>query len=199
MMADAPSQIYVDNELFLGRVEEQKQFWAALAELLNPPSGEDLPYIILLYGDGGMGKTTLAKRFRDIAQIEQPFEGEFQMLWVDWEEERKRYASLKVGREHISPEAVFDVLHATAIRQKWGGQFGAYQDAVKKRSEAEQKAAEALAASGERDELAALRGVGAGALAMIVRTSLPIIGQTGEKLVQVFLDAGIKASAVHPR
>ncbi len=195
MTPDDQSIITVDNELFLGRVEEQKQFRAALMDLLNLPPGEELPYVILLYGDGGMGKTTLAKRFRDIAQIEQPFEGEFQMLWVDWEDEQKRYASLQVGREHISPETVFDVLHAVAIRQKWGGQFGAYQEAVKKRGEAEKKAAEALVASGEQDELAVVRGVGAGALAMIVRSGLPMIGQTGEKLAQVFLDAGIKASA----
>jgi len=151
-----PSEpIYVDNALFLGRVEEQKQFRAALTEVLAAPPDENLPYIFLLYGDGGMGKTTLAKRFRDIAQTEPPFEGAFQMLWVDWEDERRRTARLQVGREHISPEVVFDIIHAKAVDARWGGEFGAYQRAVKVRGEAEKKAADALSPSGERDDFAA--------------------------------------------
>jgi len=187
-------RIYVDKTLFLGRVEEQKQFRAALNEVLAAPPGEDLPYVLLLFGDGGMGKTTLAKRFRDIAQMEQPFEGEFQVLWVDWEDERGRCAALQVGREHISPETVFDVIHANAVMHNWGRHFGAYQDAVKKRGEAEKKAAEALSADGERDDLAALRGASATAVAKVLRLKLPI-GEEGEKLAKEFLDAGIKVGA----
>ena len=69
--------------------------------------------MFLLYGDGGMGKTMLAKRFRDIATLEQPFEGNFQTLWIDWEDERRLGSrGLTVGREHISAETVFDVIFA---------------------------------------------------------------------------------------
>jgi hypothetical protein len=190
-------RIYVDDKLFLGRVEEQKQFRAALNEVLAPPPGEDLPYIFLLYGDGGMGKTTLAKRFRDIAQNEQPFEGEFQVLWVDWdyERDRSRHATrLRVGREHISPEVVFDILHEKAIQAGWGREFEAYQRAVTTRAEAEKKAAAALEPSGERDEFAEVRRAGASTIAKILRVALPI-GETGEKAAQTFLDAGIKVGA----
>lgn len=189
-----PAAIYIDNKLFLGRIEEQKQFRAVLTEILHPPSDEDLPYILLLYGDGGMGKTTLARRFCDIARDELAFEREFQIQWIDWEDERRRTARLQVGREHVSPETVFDVIHANAVKQNWGRHFGAYQEAVKKRSEAEKKAAAVLEASSERDELAPLRGVGAGAIAKVLRMGLPI-GGTGEKLAQVFLEAGIKVGA----
>jgi len=190
-------RIYVDDKLFLGRVEEQKQFRAALNEVLAPPPGEDLPYIFLLYGDGGMGKTTLAKRFRDIAQTEPPFEGEFQVLWVDWdyERDRSRHATrLRVGREHISPEVVFDILHEKAIQAGWGREFEAYQRAVTTRAEADKKAAAALEPSGERDEFAELRRAGASTIAKILRLGLPI-GETGEKTAQAFLEAGIQVGA----
>jgi hypothetical protein len=187
-------RIYVDDKLFLGRVEEQKQFRAALNEVLAPPPGEDLPYIFLLYGDGGMGKTTLAKRFRDIAQTEPPFEGAFQMLWIDWEVERLHTTRLRVGREHISPEVVFDILHEKAIQAGWGREFEAYQRAVTTRAEAEKKAAAALEPSGERDEFAEVRRAGASTIAKILRVTLPI-GETGEKAAQTFLDAGIKVGA----
>ena len=141
--------IDVTKRLFLGRVEEQKQFRAVLNEVLAAPPEEDLPYVVFLYGDGGMGKTMLARRFRDIAQMDQPFAGEFQILWIDWKEERRRWAALQVGREHVSPETVFDILYANALNAKWGSCFGAYQGAVKKRREAEKKAAEVLSSSGE--------------------------------------------------
>ncbi|MFO3796784.1 MAG: hypothetical protein ACK8QZ_05805 [Anaerolineales bacterium] len=110
-------RITINGKLFLGRVEEQKQFRAALKEVLHPPSDETLPYIFLLYGDGGMGKTTLAKRLCDIAESEPPFAGKFQTLWLDWEDERRRWSALQVGREHIRPETVFDVIHAVAMRE----------------------------------------------------------------------------------
>ena len=60
-------QILVDGKLFLGRVEEQRQFRRQLQDLLAPADEEELPCVLLVYGDGGIGKTTLARRFRDIA------------------------------------------------------------------------------------------------------------------------------------
>jgi len=189
--------IYVDNTLFLGRIEEQKQFRAAITEVLHEPEGEDLPYILLLYGDGGMGKTTLAKRFRDIAQLEQPFESEFQILWIDWETERRNSdnVELKVGPENIRPETIFDVIHAHAIDAKWGRYFSAYQEIIKKRSEVEKKVAEVLASGDEQDEFAGLRGVYADGIAKILRLRFPEIGKAGEDIAKAFLEVGIKVGA----
>lgn len=47
---------------------------------------------------------------------------------------------------------------------------------------------------GEHDDLAAVRGAGASAIAKVLRVSLPI-GDTGEKLAKTFLDVGIKVGA----
>ena len=155
-MPKARVPIYVENNIFFGRVEEQKQFRAALNDLLHDTQEDDPPYILLLYGDGGIGKTSLAKQLRDIAQTEVPFESEFQILWIDWEEERSRYSSLKADRDLISPEAVFDVLHAVAIRNNLGPHFSEYQMAVKQRGEAEKKVAQALISGQQKDELVQL-------------------------------------------
>jgi len=184
--------IYVNNHIFLGRVEEQKQFRNVLGEVLNT-TDEELPWVVLLYGDGGMGKTTLAARFRDIARGEEPFAGAFETLQIDWEELRRRHLSLQADRESITPEAVLDALHA-AIPQDWKRHFNKYQEAVKLRAEAEKKASEAMSVAGERDSLSELRGLGAGALAKLARQSAPIIGGTGEKAVKVLSELGIKVA-----
>ncbi|MFN2189121.1 MAG: hypothetical protein ACK2T3_10180, partial [Candidatus Promineifilaceae bacterium] len=187
--------ITVDNQLFVGRVEEQKQFRSALTELLDPPAEEKLPYICLLYGDGGSGKTTLAKRFRDIAQEELPFSGKFRTLWIDWEDERKKFPGLQVGRRQISPETVFQVIHTAAIRERWGRQFDSYRKAVSKKDDATKKAVETISADSDRSELDLLRSISVDALAKIVRSRIPGIGQTGEDIVGAFLDAGVQIGA----
>ena len=143
-MSDA--SIIVNGQPFFGRVEEQKQFRAALDDLLSTPPHETLPYILLLYGDGGIGKTTLARRFRDIVASE--YRDQFQILWIDWEDERRRTPRLQVGREHIGAEEVFDTLYAVAVRCGWGEAFASYKIVLDARAEAERKAAEALAPTG---------------------------------------------------
>ncbi|MGH9755504.1 MAG: tetratricopeptide repeat protein, partial [Blastocatellia bacterium] len=190
--SESGNLIYVNNHIFLGRVEEQKQFRNVLGEVLNT-TGEELPWVALLYGDGGMGKTTLAARFRDIAQGEEPFAGAFETLAIDWEELRRRHVSLQADRESIAPEAVFDALHA-AIPQDWKRHFNKYREAVKLRAEAEKKASDALSVAGERDSLSELRGMGAGAMAKLVRQGAPAIGETGEKAVKILSELGIKVA-----
>ena len=150
-------QIIVDEKLFLGRVEEQKQFRAALSEVTNSVTTDELPYISLLFGDGGMGKTTLAKRFRDIAEKDPEFAAKVQVLWIDWEDERKKFASLQVGREQITAESVFKVIHAASIRNKWGRQFAAYRKAISESDEAERQVAEIITSDDTAEELALLR------------------------------------------
>lgn len=188
------SPILVNNQPFFGRVEEQKVFRMALYELCHPPKNESLPYVFLLYGAGGIGKSTLAARYRDMALNERPFKGDVQCFWVDWEDERWLHPSLRVGREHIGAEAVFDTLHTVAVREKWGAHFERYQEALAGRKQAEREAAAVLAMRDERDEFAPLRDASATALAKVIRTATGI-GESGEQVAKHFLDAGIRVGA----
>ncbi|MCO5199920.1 MAG: FUSC family protein, partial [Anaerolineae bacterium] len=191
--------IYVDKALFLGRVQQQNAFRAAMREVLDPYNDNDNPYVILLYGDGGMGKTTLSKRLRDIVRWEAPFEGEFELLWIDWEEERRLNPHLQGGRENITPETVFDTIHTAAIRQKWGRHFKAYQRIVDQRAEAEHAAAQALAGDWA-GETSALRSLSADAVGKLVRNFSQVpIGDTGEKWVAAAADVGLKLTTEQAR
>jgi len=186
--------ILVNNQPFFGRVEEQKVFRMALREVCRAPKHETLPYVFLLYGAGGIGKSTLAGRYRDMALNEQPFRGDVHCLWLDWEDERWLHPSLRVGREHIGAEAVFDTLHTVAVRFGWGAHFERYQEALAGRKQAEREAAAVLAVRDERDEFAPLRDASATALAKVIRLGVPI-GEGGEQVAKHFLDAGIRVGA----
>ena len=188
-------QIFVNNHIFLGRVEEQNEFRRVLNEMLHPPEEETLPYVILLYGDGGMGKTTLARRFFDIALGEEPFAGVFQFLWIDWEDERRHIVGLQTDRNRIAPETVLDALHSTVAREGFARHFDKYQKTIKLRREAEKQAAQTLTGVGERNVVGGLASLGAEALGKIVRLTAPIVGDTGEKAVKIVSEYGIKIAA----
>jgi hypothetical protein len=115
----------MDNRLFLARTEEQNKFRQVLQSLkvswtekhlptfrtLSKPfrkeasDGVNSPHIFLLYGEGGMGKSSLSLRFRQILQDE--FVHDFKHLWLDWEAEQPNYPTkLQVGKTNIQPESI---------------------------------------------------------------------------------------------
>jgi tetratricopeptide (TPR) repeat protein/GTPase SAR1 family protein len=162
-----PSYLTVNGQPFFGRVEEQKQFRAALHELLAAPEGETLSYVFLLFGDGGIGKTTLTRRFRDIARDEHP--DAFAALWLDWEVARISSVRLDVDRAQISAEAVLDTLHTALKSAGWAEHAQAYEAALVLRTRAEQSAARIFTPGGERDSLAALRSLSQEEITRLVR------------------------------
>jgi len=190
------------NELpFFGRVEEQKQLRAVLQDLVEHRNSETLPYIVLLYGDGGIGKSTLAQRFVDIAG--QEFGDRFQRVWIDWEDERQLAPALQVGRDQIRPEDVFDrlfvifddYLATTRIEKFPGMYFRKYVETLDKRKQLDQKIARVLEtpkSPNQPDEWADLRGASASFIAGLVRQFVPAMGSPGEKVVEKATDLTIK-------
>jgi len=75
---------------FVGRREEQKVFRETLQKLMgfhfgNPSQGEGIfKRVFLLYGDGGMGKTELLKRFAEISHEEGG--DNLTLIRIDWDE-----------------------------------------------------------------------------------------------------------------
>ena len=193
--------ILVNGKPFFGRVEEQKRFRDALSETITPPSGENLPYVFLVYGDGGIGKSTLSRRFCDIATEEHSLWKPVHTLWIDWEEARRRLPALQVGHNAIAPETVFDVIVSTAQAQHrdWQSHFTAYHETQQRRASAEHTAHQVLDSATERPELRELRSAGATALAKILRVGSSLaglpIGNSGEQLAKAFLEAGIQIGA----
>lgn len=169
-MTDQP--IYVYEEIFLGRIEEQERFREALRSLLSGRKDDDWPFVFLLHGEGGMGKTKLARRLRDIALGES--KGRLRAIWLDWEK-RKPLDVRLAARDAVSPETVFEHIYAIFRDEGFGREFDPYEKAVKSRAEAETKVAQALSATlGEGgDRYSALRELGSKGLAWLVRTGLP--------------------------
>jgi tetratricopeptide (TPR) repeat protein len=169
-MTDQP--IYVDEEIFLGRIEEQERFREALRSLLAGRKDDDLPSVFLLYGEGGMGKTKLARRLRDIALGES--KGRLRAIWLDWEKRKPLDVRLAAG-DAVSPETVFEHIYAVFRDEGFGQEFDPYEKAVKSRAKAEAKVARALDERvGEGgDRYSALRELGSKGLAWLVRTGLP--------------------------
>ncbi len=190
-MSDRQAQ-WVDEPLFLGRQDAQERFRRALWALLRPQEDEQ-PFIFLLHGIGGIGKSALTRRFRHIAEREFP--GSFHILLLDWEIARDTTPALRVGPEAITAEVVFEVLHRAFLDAGWGRFFDDYQKVRKQREETEAKVSRELERLTAQDSpYAALRDLGAAGLAKLVRQVLPI-GESGEAFTREALSATIQAGA----
>jgi hypothetical protein len=127
------------TRIFLARTEEQKRFREVLRSLQpnavsrlfsqNFPTAAKLlsakkeavstsPHIFFLYGEGGMGKTILGRRFCELTGEEFP--DCFQVLRLDWEEAKNEYPSLNVGHESIRPEAVLETIYLAVSKGREG-------------------------------------------------------------------------------
>ena len=182
--------IYVDNEeRFLGRLEKQERFREVLHIVRDSQDDKAPPFIFLIYGEEGMGKSQLTRRLADIAADEALFGSAFQTLQIDWELVRGHIPALQVPHDQIHPEAVLAALYRQAQARGWAEQFEAYQRILKQRQTAEQTVAEALAQ--EYGQFIALHELGAAGLARLVRLAWPV-GELGQKQKQALHAAGLR-------
>jgi tetratricopeptide (TPR) repeat protein len=124
---------------FVGRFAEQQMFRATLRQLAalrergdDELTDEELSYaqIFLVAAEGGMGKTTLLRRFEAIVNEEG---AGAQALYLDWE----HYAPID------SPDKFMSVLHDALCAAGFKSQMQPYRDAITRRAEAQRKAADA--------------------------------------------------------
>ena len=105
-----------DDGLFLGRSFEQRQFEELLTELSRAPKRHERtwPHVVIVHGIGGIGKTTLATRLRNIANG-PAYRDEYEVVSVDWADVRSRDPAFGV-RPGPSFEAVLDKLEQECSR-----------------------------------------------------------------------------------
>lgn len=204
--------INIDDEPFLGRLEEQDRFREALRvvqrqsraiekvkDLISDDEQDTSPFLFLLYGEGGMGKSRLAARLRDIAVHETPFKRHFRVIWLDWER-RKELDYRLAARDSLSPEVIFEHLYAVFRDEGFGREFDLYEESIKQRTEAEKKVAQALNhPTAGNDRYAAIRELGSKGLAWLLRTGLPAGAALPEeptaKVFEAIIGSGAEALA----
>ncbi|MBT9316486.1 tetratricopeptide repeat protein [Leptothoe spongobia] len=156
------------SSFFLGRTQEQDQFRRVLGEysptslmqkyvptfaswIGQGPKLPDEPYIFLFHGPGGMGKTTLTRRLKELAA--QEFEGRYQAVLIDWDRQKDLNVALQRGHSSIEPQTILDVLHKE-LKQSLKPYSGeSYSDARQKIQQIEADVEKALASEPPNTEL----------------------------------------------
>jgi tetratricopeptide (TPR) repeat protein len=211
-----PDEHFDFNQIFIGREQQLAEFERILREwkhalpqnLLEDTPLPDMPspqnrlpgLVVLLYGRGGFGKSTLLRHFHEIAtrQNDQSFSGKV-VVWacIDWEtglDERRRSFSNPAQGQSIDPSEYYRMLCSQFASRsgKSTKDFHTYQQAAEDVAKAKKEASKVLDAikhEGE-DRYKDLRGASVEAVATVLSTSIP-----GSKLVVE--NAAVKKGAEH--
>ena len=197
----------MDNRLFLARTEEQNKFRQVLQSFQvswtekhlptfskpfrkEPSDGVNSPHIFLLYGEGGMGKSSLSRRLEEITQAQ--FAKDWQAVRIDWEEERDKYLDLQVGADQIKPETVLAVLQKNL--EILGGNFRDYLNAKRDLEKIEEKLDRELRAKEGAEKYRSLIGGGLGLATGLLR-KIPGVDQliASDEAAKQVKDAGTAA------
>ena len=156
------------SSFFLGRTQEQDQFRRVLGQYVpkslaqkhlptfsklmgRAPKLPEQPYIFLFHGPGGMGKTTLTRRLKDLATNE--FQGQYQTVLIDWDQQKDLNVALQRGHSNIKPQTILDVLHRS-LKQSLKTYSGeSYSGARQKIQQIEADVEKALASEPPNTEL----------------------------------------------
>ncbi len=88
----------VQKDIFLGRDRQLQDLLKMMSGFLTP--GNALPHIALIWGQGGIGKSTLLREFLRLAEAEYAGPFRLRVLRIDWEEQR----TLNGGVFNVRPE-----------------------------------------------------------------------------------------------
>ena len=195
------------GEIFLARTEEQEKFTQVLKShdktlwqklntplFIKPPAENGLPFLLLFYGEGGMGKTRLIRRLWQLAEEEKPLKGKFNTLFVDWEDKQNHYLGLQVGHDNIQPETLLQVLHDAFVAKDWGGCFGEYRKLVKELQEIEAKVDKELKSKPDDKIQEQVRKLGAKGIAWIIRQA-PVASNLPAQPLESALETTIQVGA----
>lgn len=102
------------RNIFLGREKQLGALHAFAEKWLQPDI--DLSQVALIWGQGGIGKTTLLREFRK--EMENDEQHQIDFMHIDWQSERARPDSpFRTVKENVSHEDVFSTIkhHAEKI------------------------------------------------------------------------------------
>ena len=182
-------QYLVDGELFLGRVEAQNEFRQALRLVMRSDQSNNAPYIFLITGKPGMGKSRLVRRLRDIAAKEAPFETSVQTILVDWGYQLMYSAEGRGITSFRSANYVFNKLYLAARDAGWGHQFADYQAAARRLNRTEKQVFESIEQEGWGFNYGNLRALNVDEITALLRSGDQPVG------ADVYLSPHLKVAA----
>jgi tetratricopeptide (TPR) repeat protein len=150
------------EEIFLGRDSEMSALDRVITAWRNPSNV--LPQVALIWGQGGIGKSTLLRHFSET--LKGPTFSTAAILKIDWQMERDNNAPFQVVKENVKPIAVLDKIDHQASSY-FDTANHAYSNAKKQLSEAELQLRKAIEAFKLDDRPQSSTGV-AGVMSEIV-------------------------------
>ena len=103
-----------NNEIYIKRTSEENLFKKQLNDLNSCAQGnEPFGKIFLIYGHGGMGKTTLLKKLEEMSK-DEPFTNKFTTLHLDWEDELSNLM-YPIKHDSLQPETILELIYQKFI------------------------------------------------------------------------------------
>jgi ABC-type transport system involved in cytochrome c biogenesis ATPase subunit len=79
------------DDIFLGRERQMQDLGRVLSEFFDASRAPTLPPVVLISGQGGIGKSTLLRELHAMAQ--ERFKGRYHRLDIDWQVQRQENLS----------------------------------------------------------------------------------------------------------
>lgn len=107
----------INDEIYIRRTSEENLFKEQLNDLNSCAQGnEPFGKIFLIYGHGGMGKTTLLKKLEEMSK-DEPFTNKFTTLYLNWEDELSNLM-YPIKHDSLQPETILELIYQKFITKK---------------------------------------------------------------------------------